>query len=122
MNHRYYLNGMRPTGSSLVASIVDDEYGNVLPLEFDSDEYRFLANEECVEKMCQPVLCNGHEALDSAGARRLCVELSWCFEPAETERNVHWSEKAKRKISEAIVHGHPVIMSRAVTDRLMDLL
>lgn len=122
MNHRNYLNGTRPTGNPLFAFVVDDEYGNVLPLKFDSDEYRFLENEECIEKMRQPVLCNGHEVLDSAGARRLCVELSWCFEPAESERNVHWSEKARDKICEPIVHGHPIVLSRAITDRLMDLL
>ncbi len=88
----------------------------------DGDGYEYLANEECINKMRQPVVCNGHDILNTVSARTILVNLSWYIERPELEGSDFWSEAAIRKMREPTGHGYPRLLTRSTLEKLMTLI
>jgi hypothetical protein len=119
MFYRKDLNGMVPVGDCVFVMAVGDASENSDLLKVNPDEYEHLRNWGCVAKMLQPVVCNGHAALDSAIAGKTFLDLAWYVgDNAEIKQNSFWDEAAIRKMCEPIGHGHTILLDQASLDHL----
>ncbi len=119
---RNYTGGIIHDEDWFTVTVLMDCPGNDhAPVENGSG-YEYLASEECINKMRQPVVCNGREILNTAAARKFIVDLSWYFETPEVERKEPWGEAAIRKMREPTGHGHPSLLPLSSLEKLMSLI
>ena len=122
MYYRNYLDGIIPVGEFLFFTVVRDVQRNGHAPDDKTSGYEYLANEECIKKMLQPVACNGHSLLNNVDAIRALVEMSWYFEPTEMEESTYWSDAAIRKMREPTGHGYPMFMPETSLDKLVSMI
>ena len=117
-----YLNEISPLEDFVFAVVIEDDSGIGYSPKIDLDGYQYLRNEECIEKMRQPVACNGHSLLDTEGARKTLIEMAWSVQRFEIKQKGYWSEAAIKKMLEPAAHGHAILMSQTSLDKLVNML
>ena len=117
------LNGMVPVGDCVFVMVAGDAFETSDLLKGNPDEFQHLRNWGCVAKMLQPVICNGHAALDSVIAGKTFVDLAWYVgDEAEIRQSSFWDETAIRKMCEPTGHGHTILLDEASLDNLASVI
>lgn len=113
----YGLYGAYPIGELFVTLIIPDER--------DADPERgseFYWNDECIQKMLQPVGCNSLHFPYTLETKRGLCEMAWYYDPDAAEGDGFWDAAAVRKMREPVAHGFRIFLDPERLRRLAELV
>jgi len=111
------LYGAYPIGELFVTVITPDEK------EADPErEADFYWNDECIQKMLQPVGCNSNHFPITLDTKRGLCEMAWYYDPEATDGDNPWDAAAVVKMREQVAHGFRIFLNPERLRRLAELV